>query len=85
MSTLTCNNGEVYVSVTKKCMSWGTEESYKILNGATVLKTSAAFANNEQRTDEYCLTATTNNQYTFKIIDSYGDSWMKGERGRHLR
>ena len=53
MSTLTCNNGEVYVSVTKKCMSWGTEESYKILNGATELKTSAPFANNEQRTDEY--------------------------------
>ena len=78
MSTLTCNNGEVYVSVTKKCMSWGTEESYKILNGATELKTSAPFANNEQRTDEYCLTATTNNQYTFKIIDSYGDSWTNG-------
>ena len=54
MSTLTCNNGEVYVSVTKKCTSFGYEESYKILNGATELKTSAPFANNEQRTDEYC-------------------------------
>ena len=73
-----CNNGEVYVAVTKKCTGWGTEESYKILNGATVLKTSAAFASNEQRTDEYCLTATTNNQYTFKIIDSVGDSWTNG-------
>ena len=52
MSTLTCNNGEVYVSVTKKCTSFGYEESYKILNGATELKTSAPFANNEQRTDE---------------------------------
>ena len=78
MSTLTCENGQVYFSVTKKCMSWGTEESYKILNGATVLKTSAAFANNEQRTDEYCLQATTNNQYKFQLIDSYGDSWFAG-------
>ena len=78
MSTLTCNNGEVYVSVTKKCTSFASEESYKILNGATELKTSAPFASNEQRTDEYCLTATTNNQYTFKIIDSYGDSWTNG-------
>ena len=68
----------MYVSVTKKCTSFASEESYKILNGATELKTSAPFANNEQRTDEYCLTATTNNQYTFKIIDSYGDSWTNG-------
>ena len=66
------------MAVTKKCTSYGSEESYKILNGETVLKTSAPFANNEQRADEYCLAPTTNNQYTFKIIDSYGDSWYSG-------
>ena len=66
------------MSVTKKCLSWGAEESYKILNGATVLVTSAAFATNEQRTDEYCLTATAGNLYNFQIIDSYGDSWAAG-------
>ena len=64
--------------MTKKCTSYGYEESYKILNGATELKTSASFASNEQRTDEYCLTPTTNNQYTLKIIDSNGDSWSNG-------
>ena len=81
MSTLTCSADEVYVSVTKKCTTWAREESYKILSGSTVLVTSAAFANNEQRTDEYCLTASSNNQYTFKMIDTYGmsgDSWFAG-------
>ena len=51
------------------------------MDGSTVLKTSAPFANNEQRTDEYCLTATTNNQYTFLLKDTYqssGDSWASG-------
>ena len=66
------------MSITKQCKSYANEESYKILNGATELKTSSAFTNNEQRTDEYCLTPTTNNQYTFRIIDSYGDSWSAG-------
>ena len=78
MSTLVCQQGQVYVAVTKQCQSWANEESYTILNGGTTLVTSAAFANYEQRTDEYCLPATTNNQYTIKFIDSYGDSWASG-------
>ena len=62
-------------------MNFAPEESYRIMDGSTVLKTSAPFANNEQRTDEYCLTATTNNQYTFLLKDTYqssGDSWASG-------
>ena len=81
LSTLVCQQGQVYVAVTKKCLSWATEESYTILNGATELVTSAAFANNEERTDEYCLPATTNNQYSINFHDSYstaGDSWTSG-------
>ena len=81
MSILTCEQGQVYVAVTKKCMTWASEESYQILNGATELVTSAAFANNELRTDEYCLTATTNSQYTFNMHDKFnnvGDSWSSG-------
>ena len=68
----------MYVSVTKKCTNYANEESYKILNGAIELETSASFGNNEQRTNEFCLPSTTNSQYTFKIIDSYGDSWAAG-------
>ena len=62
-------------------MGFASEESYKILSGSTVLLTSAAFANNELRTDEYCLNAAPNNQYTFRMIDTYqssGDSWSSG-------
>ena len=81
LSTLVCEQGQVYVAVTKKCVSWASEESYTILNGGTTLVTSAAFANNEQRTDEYCLPATTNNQYSINFHDSFstaGDSWSSG-------
>ena len=66
------------MAVTKRSKNHANEESYQILSGATVLKTSDTFVNHERRMDEYCLTATTNNQYTFKIIDSYGDSWTNG-------
>ena len=45
-STLTCGENEVYVSVTKTCKMYASEESYKILDGTTVLKKSAPFANN---------------------------------------
>ena len=66
------------MAVTKRSKNHANEESYQILSGATVLKTSDTFVNHERRMDEYCLTPTTNNQYTFKIIDSYGDSWTNG-------
>ena len=69
------------MAVTKQCKSSASEESYKILDGTTVLQTSAPFANNEKRTDEFCLPATTNNQYIFMMKDTYGtsgDSWSNG-------
>ena len=82
MAVLTCEEGQVYVAVTKKCKSYGSEESYQILSGSTTLITSQPFASNEQRTDEYCLAAANNNnQYTFRMKDTYGssgDSWTAG-------
>ena len=69
------------MAVTKQCKSYGAEESYKILDGTTELVVSQAFANNEKRTDEYCLNATINSQYTFMMKDTYGssgDSWSNG-------
>ena len=69
------------MAVTKQCKSSASEESYKILDGTTVLQISAPFANNEKRTDEFCLPATTNNQYIFMMKDTYGtsgDSWSNG-------
>ena len=81
LSTLTCDDGKVYVAVTKQCKAYGTEESYKILDGTTELVVSQPFANNEKRTDEYCLNATISSQYTFMMKDTYassGDSWSSG-------
>ena len=82
MAVLTCEEGQVYVAVTKKCKRYGSEESYQILSGSTTLITSQPFASNEQRTDEYCLAAANNNnQYTFRMKDTYGssgDSWTAG-------
>ena len=40
-----------------------------------LLYTGSGFANSETRTIEQGLTASTNNQYTVELIDSYGDSW----------
>ena len=78
MTALTCNDGEVYVSVTKYCESNGKEDSYQILDGTTILAMNTSVTFSEPYTNEYCLTGTTNNQYTFKIIDSAGNSWSKG-------
>ncbi|KAM7457524.1 hypothetical protein BLSTO_01723 [Blastocystis sp. subtype 1] len=81
VNSLDCEAGKVYVKVTKKCVNWADEESYQILNGSQVLVSSSLFSNNELRSDEYCLTATTNNQYTFNMHDSFnaiGDSWSSG-------
>ena len=78
LATITCNDGETYIAVFTKTASYAHEQSYKILSGTTVLKESAPFGADEERTDEYCVPASTNNQYTFRMIDSYGDSWTPG-------
>ena len=63
----------------KKCGdSYAYEESFEVYSGSTLLYTGDDFANNEERTIEQCLTSSTNNQYTVKMIDSYGDSWYNG-------
>lgn len=74
---LDCDDGEVYVAVTKRSTSSGSEEWYQILNGTTVLKVGTWFPEGES-TSEYCLTATTNNQYSIKLRDGYRDSWKNG-------
>ena len=81
MSTITCEDGQVYVAVTKNSAEFASEESYKILSGSLELVTSQPFADNMLRTDEFCLTASTNNQYTFRMKDAtepHGDSWTSG-------
>ena len=79
LSDLSCTDGQTYVKFVKKCgYSWATEESFEVYSGSTLLYTGDTFANNEERTIEQCLTSSTNNQYTLKLIDSYVDSWYNG-------
>ena len=47
-------------------------------NGATKEYTSPALVNSQYRDVEVCLPAAVNNQYTLKLLDSYGDSWTAG-------
>ena len=79
LSDLSCSSGQTYVKFVKICGgSYAYEESFEVYSGSTLLYTSPTFANNEERTIEKCLTSTTNDQYTVKMIDGYGDSWYDG-------
>lgn len=75
MSDNTCSTGEVYAKFTKQSgANYASEESYEVYSGSTLLASSPTFVNNELRETEVCLTASTNNQYTLLLKDSYGDS-----------
>ena len=79
LSTLTCTSSQVYVRIVKQNgASWASEESHKIYAGSTAVVTSPTYANSELKENEYCISSTTNNQYTLELIDSYGDSWYTG-------
>ena len=79
LADITCTSSQVYLKVSKQSgASWACEESYEIYGNGALLYTSPTFADGELRVTEYCLTATTNSQYSLKIKDSYGDSWASG-------
>ena len=65
------------MKLVKKNANYYSEESVVILSGTTSIYTSPAFTSGTN-TFEACLTATTNNQYTMQLKDSYGDSWSSG-------
>ena len=77
-ATLTCTTGQVYMKVSKKSMSWASEESYEIWGNGAKVAQNPTLANNELRETEFCVAATSNNQYTLKMKDSFGDSWTAG-------
>lgn len=79
LSTLSCSSTQVYVRIVKQNgASWASEESHKIYASGTAVITSPTYANSELKENEYCISSTTNNQYTLELIDSYGDSWYTG-------
>lgn len=64
----------MYVAVMKDCSGWCYEETYHTLSDWTELKTNPASTSDEQRTDEYCIPSTTNNQYRIRFLTSFGSS-----------
>ena len=46
--------------------------------GGTIYYTSPVLANNDERTFEVCLPATTNSQYRLGCYDGGNDSWSDG-------
>ena len=77
-ATLTCTTGQVYMKVSKKSMFWASEEAYEIWGNGAKVAENPTLANNELRETEFCVAATSNNQYTLKMKDTYGDSWTAG-------
>lgn len=78
LSDMTCPSNQVYMKLYKKSTSYASEESVKIYSGNTLLETTPTLVNNAIREIPYCLTGSTNSQYSIKLEDSYGDSWSSG-------
>ena len=78
LNSVSCSDGQVYVRFVKKTEHYSSEESWQLLSGSSTIYTSPSLKNSQTRTIETCLTATTNNQYTLKMKDSFGDSWSNG-------
>ena len=70
-ATLSCEENQTYIKVRKQNgLSHANEEEYKILLGNSIVVSSPVFANNELRVNEYCLSSSTNQQYSLKLIDT---------------
>ena len=68
----------MYARIVKKTTSSAGDESFKILSGETVLYTSPSLVNNQERSLDVCLPATTNNVYTLHMYDKTVTSWSDG-------
>ena len=78
LSTMECTAGQTYMKFTKYSTYYANEETWEIYDGSTKIYTSPVLANSQYRIIETCLSSSTNDQYTLKLKDSYGDSWSAG-------
>ena len=77
-AAITCEDNQVYAKLIKKTKAWGNEEKITIMDGTESIYESPTFANQDERTIEVCIQASTNNQYTIVFTDSGNDSWSDG-------
>ena len=61
----------------KTSKAYAVEESYVVKAGSTVLFTSPSFPAHQVLTNEVCLDASPNNQYTLELRD-VSDGWFAG-------
>ena len=76
--SVSCSGSRVYAKFVKKTLSWASEESWQVLGGSLTLYSSPSLGDSQTYTIETCLTATSNHQFTLRMMDSYGDSWSNG-------
>ena len=67
----------MYAKFVKTSKAYAVEESYVVKAGSTVLFTSPSFPAHQVLTNEVCLDASPNNQYTLELRD-VSDGWFAG-------
>ena len=74
-----CLDNQVYLKIIMSKNSYGNEESYRIMNGYSVLYSSSYMYSPITYTAETCLIATSNYQYTLVMSSSYGNGWYAND------
>ena len=77
-SQITCVTGETYLKMVEHLPSGTDQIDFEILSGDTVLFTRSAESSSSPPSIEKCLTSSTNNQYTIKLLSISGNSWPAG-------
>ena len=72
-----CSDGKIYLKITKKTDSSGTNESFKIQSNYEVLYSSVEAEVGTTKNYEVCLPPSTNLQYSLSMLDADG-TWSGG-------
>ena len=77
-SQITCVTGETYLKMVEHLPSGTDQIDFEILSGDTTLFTRSSESSSSPPSIEKCLTSSTNNQYTIKLLPISGNSWPAG-------
>lgn len=77
-SQITCEPGETYLRMVEYLPLDTDQIDFEILSGDTTLFTRSSESSSSPPIIEKCLTSSTNNQYTIKLLPISGNSWPAG-------
>ena len=77
-SQITCGTGETYLRMVEHSPLDTDQINFEILSENTVLFTRSAESSSSLLSIEKCLTSSTNNHYTIKLLPISGNSWPAG-------